>query len=53
MSPSQRQGYVKLATLQKSLIKIVAGNLNIFTEVQKEKFEIKTISQMVSDITVN
>ena len=53
MSPSQRQGYVKLAILQKSLIKIVAGNLNIFTEVRKEKFEIQTIAQMVADITVN
>ena len=51
MSPSQ--GNVKLATLQKSLIKIVAGNLNIFIEVQKEKFEIQTIAQMVADITVN
>ena len=51
MSPSQ--GNVKLATLQKSLIKIVAGNLNIFTEVEKEKFEIQTIAQMVADITVN
>ena len=51
MSPSQ--GNVKLATRQKSLIKIVVGNLNIFTEVQKEKFEIQTIAQMVADITVN
>ena len=53
MSPIQRQGNVKLATLQKSLIKIVARNLNIFTEVQKEKFEIQIIAQMVADITVN
>ena len=28
----------------------MAGALNIFTEVQKEKFEIQTIAQMVADI---
>ena len=51
MSSNQRKGDVKLATLQKSLVKVVAGALNIFTEVQKEKFEIQTITQMVADIT--
>ena len=51
MSSSQRKGDVKLATLQKSLVKVVAGALNIFTEVQKEKFKIQTIVQMVADIT--
>ena len=51
MSSNQRKGDVKLATLQKSLVKVVAGALNIFTEVQKEKFEIQTIAQMVADIT--
>ena len=40
-----------MATLQKSLVKVVAGALNIFTEVQKEKFEIQTIAQMVVDVT--
>ena len=40
MSSNQRKGDVKLATLQKSLVKVVAGALNIFTDVQKEKFEI-------------
>ena len=45
------KGDVKLATLQKSLVKVVAGALNIFTEVQKEKFEIQTITQMVVDVT--
>ena len=34
MSSNQRKGDVKLTTLQKSLIKVVAGALNIFTEVQ-------------------
>ena len=29
----------------------MAGALNIFTEVQKEKFEIQTIAQMDADIT--
>ena len=28
----------------------MAGALNIFTEVQKEKFEIQTIAKMVADI---
>ena len=51
MSSNQRIGDVKLATLQKSLVKVVAGALNIFTEVQKEKFEIQTIAQMVAYIT--
>ena len=50
MSSNQRKGDVKLAKLQKSLVKVVAGALNIFTEVQKEKFEIQTIAQMVADI---
>ena len=51
MSSNQKKGDVKLTTLQKSLIKVVAGALNIFTEVQNEKFEIQTIAQMVADIT--
>ena len=51
MSCNQRKSDVKLATLQTSLVKVVAGALNIFTEVQKEKFEIQTIAQMVADIT--
>ena len=51
MSSNQRKGDVKLATLQKSLVKVVAGTLNIFTEIQKDKFEIQTIAQMVADIT--
>ena len=51
MSSNQRKGDVKLATLQKSLVKVVAGALNIFTEVQKDKFQIKTIALMVADIT--
>ena len=50
MSSNQRKGDVKLATLQKSLVKVVVGARNIFTEVQKEKFEIQTIAQMVADI---
>ena len=29
----------------------MAGALNIFTEVQKDKIEIQTIAQMVADIT--
>ena len=51
MSSNQRKGDVKLATLQKPLVKVVAGALNIFTEIQKDKFEIQTIAQMVADIT--
>ena len=51
MSSNQRKGDVKLVTLQKSLVKVVAGALNISTEVQKEKFKIQTIAQMVADIT--
>ena len=51
MSSNQRKGEVKLATLQKSLVKDVAEALNIFTEVQKEKFEIQTMAQIVADIT--
>ena len=45
MSSNQRKGDAKVATLKKSLVKVVAGALNIFTEVQKEKFEIQTIAQ--------
>ena len=52
MSSNQRKDDVKLATLQKSLVKVVAGALNIFSGVQKGKFEIQTIAQMVADITV-
>ena len=51
MSSNQRKGDVKLATLQKPLVKVVAGALNIFTEIQKDKLEIQTIAQMVADIT--
>ena len=51
MSSNQRKGDVKLVTLQKSLVKVVVGALNISTEVQKEKFKIQTILQMVADIT--
>ena len=51
MSSNQRKGDVKLVTLEKSLVKVVAGDLNIFTEVQKYKFEIQKIAQMVADIT--
>ena len=40
MSSNQRKGDIKLAALQKSLVKVVVGALNIFTDVQKEKFEI-------------
>ena len=29
----------------------MAGALNIFTEVQKEKFEIQKIAQMAADVT--
>ena len=36
MSFNQKKGDVKLAALQKSLVKVVAGALNIFTEVQKD-----------------
>ena len=51
MSSNQRKIDVKLTTLHKSLVKVVAGALNIFTEVQKDKFQIKTIALMVADIT--
>ena len=51
MSSNQRKGDVKLATLQKLLVQVVAGALNIFTEVRKEKFEIQTIAQMAGNIT--
>ena len=51
MSSNQRKGDAKLATLQKSLVKVVDGALYTFTEVQKEKFEIQTIAQMAADIT--
>ena len=51
MSSNQRKGDAKVATLKKSLVKVVAGALNIFTEVQKEKFEIQTIAHMFADIT--
>ena len=40
MYSNQRKGDEKLATLQKSLAKVVVGTANIFTEVKKEKFEI-------------
>ena len=33
-------------TLQKSLVKFVVGALSIFIELQKEKFEIHTITQI-------
>ena len=51
MSSNQRKVDVKLVTLEKSLVKVVARDLNIFTEVQKDKFEIQKIAQMVADIT--
>ena len=51
MSSNQRKGDVRLATLQKSSVKVVTGALNTFTEVQKEKFQIQTIAQMIADIT--
>ena len=51
MSSNQRKGDAKLNTLQTSLVKVVAGALNIFTEVQKDKFEIQTITQIVAGIT--
>ena len=51
MSLNQRKGDVKLTTLQRSLVKVVAGALNILTEVNKDKFEIQKIGQMVAGIT--
>ena len=51
MSSNELKGDVKLVTLEKSLVKVVAGDLNIFTEVQKDKFEIQKKAQMVADIT--
>ena len=51
MFSNQSNGDVKLATLQKSLVKVVAWALNIFTEVQIENFEIQTIAQIVANIT--
>ena len=51
MPSNQRKGDVKLGTLQKVLVKVVAGALSILTEVHKDKFEIQTITQMVADIT--
>ena len=50
-SSNQRKGDIKLTTLQKLLVKVVAEALNILTEVQKDKFEIETVAQMVADIT--
>ena len=51
MSSNHRKGDVRLATLQKSSVKVVEGALNTLTEVQKEKFKIQTIAQMIADIT--
>ena len=51
MSSNQKKRDVEFATLQKSLVKAVTGALNIFHEVQKNKFEIQTIEQIVADIT--
>ena len=51
MSSNQRKSDVKLTTLQKSLVEVVAGALNIFTEIQKDRFETQTIAQLVADIT--
>ena len=51
MSSNQRKGDAKLNTLQTSLVKVVAGALNIFTEMQKDRFEIQTIAQIVAGIT--
>ena len=50
-SSNQRKGDIKLATLQKLLVKVLAEALNILTEVQKDKFEIETVAKMVADIT--
>ena len=50
MSSNQRKGDVKLATLHKPFVKVVIAAIIIFTEVQKEKFEIQTIAQMAADI---
>ena len=46
MSSNQKKDDVKLATLKKPLVKVVAGALNIFTEVQKDNFELQTIAPM-------
>ena len=51
MSLNQRKGDVKLVTLQRSLVKVVARAINIFTEVKKDKIEIQKIGQMVAGIT--
>ena len=51
MSSNQRKGDIRLATLQKPSVKVVAGALNTFTEIRKEKFQIQTIAQMITDIT--
>ena len=40
-----------MAALQKLLVEVVARALNIFIEIQREKFEIHTIAQMAADIT--
>ena len=33
------------------MAEVVTGDLNTFTDVQNEKFEIQTIAQVVADIT--
>ena len=43
MSSNQRKGGVKLTKLQKPLVKVVAGALNVFTEIQKDKFKQKQL----------
>ena len=40
-----------MATFQKYLVKIAAGALDIFTEVQKEEFEIQKDAQMTAYTT--
>ena len=51
MPSNQRKGDVKLTSIQISLVKFLAGGLNIFTEAREEKLEIKAIAQMSADIT--
>ena len=51
MSSNQRKGDVKMATFQKYLVKVAAGALDIFNEVQKEEFEIQKNAQMAAYTT--
>ena len=51
MTTLKKKSDKKIAKIEKSPVKIVAGTFCIFCEVQKNTFEIQDVTQLTADVT--